>query len=86
VNAAFQVVGVAAILIGFAGTWLAPHHRTGWLIGLTSAWLWIPALANGQQWAGVANCFISMGICARNYLTSRQTRPAIHSTQERSRP
>jgi hypothetical protein len=85
VNAAFQIVGVAAILIGFAGTWLAPHHRVGWLIGLTSAGLWIPALASGQQWAGLANCFISIGICARNYLTAHH-RSAAHPAPERIRP
>lgn len=73
---AFQAIGAVAIFIGFAGTWLAPRRPTGWLIGLTSAGLWILPLAAGHQWAGVANCCISMGICARNYLTSRQARPS----------
>jgi len=86
VNAAFQVVGVAAILIGFAGTWLAPHRRIGWLIGLTSAALWIPPLASGQQWAGVANCCISMTICARNYLTSPDIPQRLTRSPERTRP
>ena len=79
-NAAFQVAGVAAIIIGFAGTWLAAHRPAGWLVGLTSAALWIPPLAVGQQWVAVVNCCISIGICARNYATSHATRSAPSQT------
>jgi hypothetical protein len=80
VNAALQMLGVAAIAIGFAGTWLAAHRPTGWLVCLTSAGLWIVSLGEGQQWTGVANCCISMAICVRNYRSSRRVRVAISTT------
>jgi hypothetical protein len=68
--AIYQVIGAAAILVGFAGTWLAARRPAGWLIGFTSAGLWIAPLAAGQQWVGIINCVVSMAICARNYAAS----------------
>lgn len=67
-----QLVGLVAIVVGFAGAWLAVRRPAGWLIALTSAGLWLAPLITGQQWAGVANCLISMAISARNYTTSRR--------------
>jgi hypothetical protein len=66
-SAAFQIAGVLAIAVGLAGTWLAPRHRSGWLVCVASSSLWVPALVTGAQWVAVANCALSIGICVRNF-------------------
>jgi hypothetical protein len=81
--AVYQMIGGAAILLGFAGTWLAARRPTGWLVGFTSAGLWIIPLAAGQQWVAIINCVVSMAICARNYAASttptRRSASHIHA-------
>jgi len=63
----YQLLGAVAILVGLVGTWLAAKHRTGWLLCVTSSTMWFPALVTGDQWAAVANCALSIAICARNF-------------------
>jgi uncharacterized protein (DUF2237 family) len=67
VTAAYQVVGVAAIVVSLIGTWLAARRRAGWLLCVASSAMWFPALVSGDQWAAVANCGLSIAICARNF-------------------
>lgn len=62
-----QLVGGSAILLGLYGTWLAAQRRTGWLLCIVSSLLWFPALVSGAQWAAVANCTVSIGVCLRNF-------------------
>ncbi|MDQ1482402.1 MAG: hypothetical protein QOF35_478 [Actinomycetota bacterium] len=88
----FQLVGLVAIVVGFIGAWLAVRQPAGWLIAFTSAGLWVAPLATGAQWAGVANCLISMAISARNYNTARRLarpsggQPSRNQQRHRSQP
>jgi hypothetical protein len=66
-TSANQLLGAAAILLGFTGTWLAARRPAGWLVNLLSAALWIPPMLMGHQYAALTNAAISMVICARNY-------------------
>ncbi len=63
----FQAIGAAAIAVGLTGTWLAARRRTGWVLCIVSSAMWFPALITGDQWAAVANCVLSIAICARNF-------------------
>lgn len=65
----YQLVGVVAIAVSLVGTWLAAKQRTGWLLCIMSSAMWFPALVTGDQWAAVANCGLSIGICLRNFRT-----------------
>ena len=71
-SVAYQAVGAVAILVSLVGTWLAARQRVGWLLCIVSSAMWFPALVTGQQWAAVANCGLSIGICLRNFRV-RQT-------------
>jgi hypothetical protein len=66
-NSAYQLIGVAAILISLVGTWLAAKHRAGWLLCVLSSAMWFPALVTGAQWAAVLNCVLSIAVCVRNF-------------------
>jgi hypothetical protein len=66
-TSASQLLGAAAILLGFTGTWMAARRPAGWLVNLLSAALWIPPMLMGHQYAALTNAAISMIICARNY-------------------
>ena len=66
-SAAYQAVGALAIMVGLAGTWLAARKPSGWLLCIVSSAMWFPALVTGAQWAAVANCGLSIGICLRNF-------------------
>ena len=70
-NAAWQVVGFGAVLVGFIGQYLSGRNRLGWLIGATSALMWTLPLFFGQQWAGCINSLISAGICIANWWRNR---------------
>ena len=65
--AVFQLLGAAAIFVSLVGTWMAARHRGGWLLCVVSSTMWFPALIHGNQWAAVANCVLSIAICARNF-------------------
>jgi hypothetical protein len=87
VDNGYQLIGLVAIVVGLAGAWLAVRQPVGWLIALSSAGLWVAPLVTAGQWAGVANCLISIGISARNYTTARRVgtssttpRPAEYTT------
>jgi hypothetical protein len=69
-SAAYQAVGALAIMVGLAGTWLAARNPSGWLLCIVSSAMWFPALVTGAQWAAVANCGLSIGICLRNFRLS----------------
>ena len=72
----FQLLGLAAIVLGFTGTWLAARRPAGWLVNLLSAGLWIAPMLTAHQWAALTNAFISIAICLRNYTVSRAEQPA----------
>jgi hypothetical protein len=65
--AVYQLLGAAAIFVSLVGTWLAARHRSGWLLCVASSTMWFPALVTGNQWAAVANCVLSIAVCARNF-------------------
>ena len=67
---ALQLLGLAAIVLGFAGTWLAARQPAGWLVNLLSAGLWIAPMLTAHQWAALTNAVISIAICIRNYTVS----------------
>jgi hypothetical protein len=73
--AVFQLLGAAAIFVSLIGTWMAARHRRGWLLCVVSSTMWFPALIHGNQWAAVANCVLSIAICARNF-RAHDSRPA----------
>jgi hypothetical protein len=76
-NAALQLLGGVAIILGLAGTWLAGQRRTGWLVCLLSSVLWLPALVSGEQWTAVLNVALSVAICVRNFIAAgRSVNPA----------
>ncbi len=64
---AYQLMGAVAIVVSLVGTWLAATNRSGWLVCVASSAMWFPALVSGNQWAAVANCWLSIGICLRNF-------------------
>jgi hypothetical protein len=66
-TATYQLMGAVAILVSLVGTWLAAKNRAAWLLNLASSAMWFPALLTGDQWAAVANCVLSIGICLRNF-------------------
>jgi len=66
-TSAYQLMGAAAIIVSLVGTWLAAKNRAGWLLNVGSSAMWFPALLTGNQWAAVANCVLSIGICLRNF-------------------
>ena len=68
-----QLLGVIAIVIGLVGTWLAGRQRAGWLICIVSSTLWLPTLVSGAQWAAIANCGVSVAICAHNFRTGGES-------------
>ncbi|MFY9913082.1 MAG: hypothetical protein WAK18_00340 [Nocardioidaceae bacterium] len=75
---AYQLMGAVAIVVSLVGTWLAATNRSGWLVCVASSAMWFPALVSGNQWAAVANCWLSIGICLRNFKaqsSSLGTRP-----------
>src|SRR5215467_3483932 len=76
-NAAWQVVGFGAVLVGFIGQYLSGRNRLGWLIGATSALMWTLPLFFGQQWAGCINSLISAAICIANWWRNRPRRQTI---------
>jgi hypothetical protein len=39
---------------------------------IVSSTLWLPTLVTGAQWAAIANCAVSGGICAHNFRTGRE--------------
>lgn len=71
-SAAYQVLGAVAIVVGLAGTWLAARNRAGWIVCVASSAMWLPALVTGSQWVAVANCGLSVAVCARNFLAAVQ--------------
>jgi hypothetical protein len=71
----FQLLGLAAIVLGFAGTWLAARQPAGWLVNLLSAGLWVAPMLTAHQWAALTNAVISIAICLRNYTVSRAEQP-----------
>jgi len=71
VTDALQLLGLAAIVLGFAGTWLAARQPAGWLVNLLSAGLWVAPMLTAHQWAALTNAVISIAICIRNYTVSR---------------
>ena len=75
-NVTYQVIGSVAILVSLVGTWMAAQHRMGWLLCVVSSTMWFPALVTGSQWAAVANCMLSIGICVRNYRAQSARRAA----------
>lgn len=56
------------------GTWLAGRQRVGWLVCIVFSMLWVPTLVTGDQWAAIANCGVSVAICAHNFLTGHESR------------
>ncbi|SDO66293.1 hypothetical protein SAMN04489867_0269 [Pedococcus dokdonensis] len=72
----FQALGAVAIALGLLGTWLAARRRSGWLLCIASCGLWFPTLWSGEQWVAVANCFLTVGICLRNFRTQARSAPA----------
>lgn len=70
-SSTYQIVGLLAIVVGLAGTWLAAKRRSGWLLNVVSTVMWLPALVTGAQWAAVLNCALSIAICVRNYYAQR---------------
>ena len=84
--AIYQAVGALAILVGLAGTWLAGHNKVGWLLCVSSSAMWLPALCTGKQWAAVANCLLSIAICARNFTTAKATDAPAERELELTRP
>lgn len=74
--AVYQLLGAVAILVSLVGTWMAAKHRSGWLLCVASSTMWFPALVTGNQWAAVANCALSIAICARNFRAQSVTGPA----------
>ncbi len=79
-NAAYQLVGAVAIVVGLLGTWLAARHAGGWLLCIGSTVLWFPALVTGEQWAAVANCGLSICICLRNFRVGVEPDPGEASS------
>ena len=75
-NATYQLLGAAAIVVGLVGTWLAARHRGGWLICVLSTTLWLPALVTGTQWVAVGNCGLSVAICLRNFVSQASSAQA----------
>jgi hypothetical protein len=71
---ALQLLGAAAIVIGLVGTWLAGRQRVGWLVCIVSSMLWVPTLVTGDQWAAIANCGVSVAICAHNFRSGHESR------------
>jgi hypothetical protein len=67
-----QLLGAIAIVVGLVGTWLAGRRRVGWLVCIVSSTLWLPTLVTGAQWAAIANCAVSVGICVHNFRTGRE--------------
>jgi hypothetical protein len=76
VTDALQLLGLAAIVLGFAGTWLAARQPAGWLVNLLSAGLWVAPMLTAHQWAALTNAVISIAICIRNYSVSRAEQSA----------
>jgi hypothetical protein len=69
-----QLLGACAIVIGLVGTWLAGRQRLGWLVCIVSSTLWVPTLVTGDQWAAIANCAVSVAICAHNFRSGHASR------------
>ena len=67
-----ELLGAVAIVSGLVGTWLAGRQRIGWLVCIVSSTLWLPTPVTGAQWAAIANCAVSVGICAHNFRTGRE--------------
>lgn len=69
----WTVVSWCACALGFAGTWAALRHPTGWLVLLASNLAWVLSETFMHIWAGVAASGIGTLICARNWHASRKT-------------
>lgn len=60
----------AAVIVGFVGTWIAGRHRTGWLIGATSATMCLIVNAAWHLWAFVAASIVAAALAVRNWAIS----------------
>ena len=75
----YQLVGLIAVAVGLAGTWMAARRRSGWLLCIASTIMWLPALVTGEQWAALVNCGLSVVICVRNFHAQGDRLPGSES-------
>lgn len=69
--ALLSTISWVAVVLGFAGTWLAGRYRTGWLLGILCCLLWAGYDIAMSIWAGLFAAVIGCALNLRNYCIGR---------------